>query len=78
MMRCKKQSLFYEVIFDEKWNIIPQMTKIDFLRTRQSRQLMIHYKKSNFLQLSLQKTVLGDQLVQITLKHHLLISLISI
>ena len=59
MMRCKKQSLFYEVIFDEKWNIIPQMTKIDFLRTRQSRQLMIHYKKSNFLQLSLQKTVFG-------------------
>ena len=26
MMRCKKQLLFYEVIFDEKRIIIPQMT----------------------------------------------------
>ena len=40
MMRRKKQLLFYEVMFDGKLNIIPQMTSIDFLRTRQSRLLM--------------------------------------
>ena len=38
MMHCKKQLLFYEVIFDE--NTIPQMTRIDFLQTGQSRLLM--------------------------------------
>ena len=32
MMRCKKQLLFYEVIFDEKRIIIPQMTRAGFFK----------------------------------------------
>ena len=66
MMDCKKQLLFYEVIFDEKRNIIPKwqaLTSSEQDKVNYSWYDM-HYKRSDFLtELSLKKTVFGRPLV---------------
>ena len=51
MMDCKKQLLFYEVIFDEKRNIIPKWQALTSSEQDKVNYLWhdMYYKRSDFL-----------------------------